>query len=325
MKNKKLISLIIGMILGFGLLYLVIRGVGFRKFGLYISDLNYWWIVFAVFLYTLDMLVRAYRWREILKDNEIYISVRESFFAYNLGNSLNILIPAKIGDIARSYYLKEGHGYGYESTIPSIVLDRFFDVVGVYIVILISSIYVLKRVKMPQWFFYLCTAGVIALIAAFAIIYIIVRKKDRVQAIKNERVRSFILSSVNVVSGSVKNREKFIELTIYSAAIWVLEGLVTFVVFLAMGHYMNPIEAIFANMVATLTKVFPVTPGGIGVFEGTMAIVLSIFGQEASAAGALSTLNHLLMNLYTIGAGMYVLIKSGISISKIRDEKVERT
>jgi uncharacterized protein (TIRG00374 family) len=91
-----------------------------------------------------------------------------------------------------------------------------------------------------------------------------------------------------------------------------------------MGQYMNPVLVIFATMIAILTKVVPITPGGIGVFEGTMVLMLSLFGMDAGTGAVVSTVNHFMMNLYTLLLGIYALLSENISISAIQQERIER-
>lgn len=323
MKLKKVLSIVLSLGLGAGLLYVILRQVNMDILKLSLKSLNIWWIVSAVMLYTVDMLIRAYKWREMLKDNGICISIRESFFAYNLGNTMNIVIPAKIGDIARSYYLKKKYGNGYSSTLPSIFLDRILDVLGGYIVLLVSSLYVLGAVNMPQWFYSLIIIGVICLIAVFIVMAYMVKNREKVKSIKNTNVKNLVSAFIDVLEGSVKNRIKFVKLIVYTSISWLCDGLIAFLVFLALGQKVSPFAVVFAAMVATLTKVFPVTPGGIGVFEGTMVIIFSLFGFKSDLTGIISTLSHFLMNLYTLCIGVYVLIKNGISVSDIRMEKVK--
>ncbi|KPU46231.1 hypothetical protein OXPF_01500 [Oxobacter pfennigii] len=324
MKNKKIISIALSVFLGGALLYIILKRVGLSNIAFYMSNLNYWWILISLATYTLDMLLRAYKWQYMLKDNGVFIGVADSFKAYNLGNTLNIIVPAKIGDIARSYYLKNKFNHSYSSTLPSVFLDRFFDVLGVYVVLLISGIYVLNKVSMPPWFFNLIFIGVAFLIIAFFVIQYLMKNKFKVSALKNEKIKNLLLQLINALEGSIKDRVKFITLLIYSSLIWICDGLVTYFVLLSLGGAMNPLAAAFATMVATLTKVFPVTPGGIGVFEGTMVIILSLFGLTGELAGMLSALTHIIMNLYTLIIGVYVLVTSGINVSTIQGEKVNK-
>jgi uncharacterized protein (TIRG00374 family) len=151
-----------------------------------------------------------------------------------------------------------------------------------------------------------------------------IANKKTVKNIKNQRLRELIQSMQQVFQGSIKNKGKFLKLTICSILIWICEGVITYFVFLSLGQYINPIIITFANMVANLTKVIPVTPGGLGVFEGAMILVLSFYGYTGGVIGVASTFNHLLMNLYTIGAGLYALLKENIKISNIKMEKVNK-
>jgi hypothetical protein len=323
MKNKKSISLVISLLLAVGLMYLVLRQIGLENIPAYFHRINYGWIFLTFILYMADGMLRAYRWREILKDNQIEIGLMNAFFAYNLGNSLNIIVPAKIGDLARSYYLKSKYGYFYSKTLPATFMDRVFDVIGVYILIMFCSIYVLAKVKMEAWFYDMMVLGVILLILVFVMLEFGKRNRQKLTFIKNEKIHRLIDSLFEVFDGSIKNRKKLLWLTVCSTVIWLSEGLFTYIVFLSIKETVNPVVAIFANMIAVLTKVFPITPGGIGVFEGTMVLVFALFGLNAKITGVVSVINHFLMNLYTIAVGVLTLLKDNISISKIKMEKVD--
>jgi uncharacterized protein (TIRG00374 family) len=325
MKKSKIAGVVLSCAAAAALIILILSKTGIENIEDYIGHMNYLWMIGAIVLYTFDVLLRAKRWGDILKDNNIEITLMDSFLAYNLGNSLNIIVPAKIGDIARSYYLKRKQDLNYSETLPATFLDRFFDVVGVYIVILVCSIYVVARVKLPVWFYDLLVIGIACLVIAFIAVWYLLKRKEKIQAIKQDKIRKFVESLIEVLEGSIKNRAKFARMTMLSVFIWTVEGLVAFAVFLSLNIWINPIVAIFTSMTATLTKIVPITPGGIGIFEGTMVIILSLFGMGTGEAGMASTLNHLVMNLYTLVIGVYVILKSGISISQIRGEKVEKS
>ncbi|MFZ5353371.1 MAG: lysylphosphatidylglycerol synthase transmembrane domain-containing protein [Bacillota bacterium] len=324
MKKKSKISITLSFAAAAVIMYLILKKVGFEELPDYIGRLDYKWIIAAAALYTIDMLVRAYRWKLILADSGVSIGTGASFLAYNLGNTMNILIPAKLGDAARSYYLKSKYGYGYTMTLPATFLDRVFDVIGVYILLLLSSIYVLARVRMDSWLYYLLLLGIAALIMVFVLLEVFASNKSSLGKIKNDKLRSLVSSMLEAFYGSVKRKDKFFILVAYSIFIWACEGIITYFVFMSLGESINPIILLFTNMVANLTKVIPITPGGLGVFEGTMIIVLSLLGVSGGFVGVASTLNHLVLNLYTITAGVYALLKENISVVKIQMEKADK-
>ncbi len=322
--GKKLVTTAASIVLAAVLMYYLLSRAGFEKISASLAVLDYEWVLPAVGLYTFDMFIRAFRWKAVLRGNNIHISLWDSFLAYNLGNSLNIIIPAKIGDIARSYYLKKKHALPYSDTLPATFLDRVFDVLGVYVVLLFCGIYIITGTKLEPWLYYTFAAGIAALAAAVGVMELLFKKKELIERIRNKKLRSLLYSLLDAFSASFRNKGNFMLLLVCSVVIWLCEGIFSYLIFLSMGQGINPVIVIFATMIAILTKVVPITPGGIGVFEGTMVLILSLFGMDPGTGAVVSTVNHFIMNLYTILLGIYALLSENISISSIRQERTDK-
>lgn len=321
MKRNKVLSITISFIVAFILMYYILRDVGINSISYYLKNINIYWIIAGLILYTVDMLIRAYRWRYILFDNNIRITLKDAFLAYNLGNTMNILIPARLGDIARSYYLKKKYKYGYSKTLAATFVDRVFDFMGVYIVILLCSIYIIVNIKLELWFYRLMLIGLICLVLVLLGFQVAYNKRDKISTINNSRIKNIFNSLVEIFCGSIREKNKLVFLICCSIIIWICDGLFTFLVFLALGECLNPIIVVFTNMIATLTKVFPITPGGLGVFEGAMVLVFSMFGLKSSLIGIVSTLDHLIMNMYTLVIGIFTVFKEQIKVESIAKER----
>lgn len=324
MNSKKVLTTAASITLAMVLMYYLLSKAGFDMIVKSLALLDYKWVLLAIGLYTFDMIIRAFRWKVVLKGNDINISLWDSFLAYNLGNSLNIIIPAKMGDIARSYYLKRKYEQPYSRTLPSTFLDRVFDVLGVYVVLLFCGIYIMTETKLAPWLYYTFAAGIAALVVTLAVMELLYKRKDIIERISNTKLKSLMYSLLEAFSSSFRDKGNFILLLTFSVAIWLCEGVFSYLIFLAMGQHMNPVIVIFATMIAILTKVIPITPGGIGVFEGTMVLVLALFGMDSATGAVISTVNHFIMNFYTILLGIYALISENISINAIRRERVDK-
>lgn len=323
MKSRKLPATVASMALAAVLMYYLLSRAGFAVIMENLSLLDYRWVLLAVALYTFDMLIRAFRWKVVLRGSDIHISIRDSFLAYNLGNSLNIIIPAKLGDVARSYYLKKKYSMEYSRTLPATFLDRIFDVLGVYLLLVFCGICIMAGTELADWLYYVFAVGLAALAVTVAAMQVLYKRRDKIEGIRSKRIRSLASSLLEAFSGSFRDKGNFIMLLACSVLIWLCEGVFSYLIFISMGHFMNPIAVIFATMVAILTKVVPITPGGIGVFEGTMVLILSLFGMDAGTGAVLSAVNHFMMNLYTILLGIYALLRENISISAIQQERTE--
>lgn len=324
MSSKKILTTMASVALAAVLMYYLLSRAGIDTIIKSLELIDYRWVLPAMGLYTFDMIVRAFRWKVVLRGNDINISIRDSFLAYNLGNSLNIIIPAKMGDIARSYYLKKKYALPYSETLPATFLDRVFDVLGVYMVLLFCGIYIMAGTRLDVWLYYTFAAGIAALVVIVAVMELLFKRKDIIERLKNNKLKSLLYSLMEAFSGSFRDKGNFMLLLVCSVVIWLCEGVFSYLIFLSMGQYMNPVIVIFATMIAILTKVVPITPGGIGVFEGTMVLILALFGMNPGTGAVISAINHFIMNFYTILLGIYALISENISITAIKRERVDK-
>jgi uncharacterized protein (TIRG00374 family) len=322
-RAKKAITTVASTALAAFLMYYLLSRAGMDTILKSFALLDYKWVLAAICLYTFDMLIRAFRWKVVLDGNDIRISILDSFLAYNLGNSLNIIIPAKLGDIARSYYLRQKRSLPYSKTLPATFLDRVFDVLGVYVVLLFCGIYIITGTRLENWLYYTFAGGIAALVVVIVVMELLYKNRSVISRIKNDKLKNLIYSLLEAFSGSFRNKGNFLLLLLCSVTIWLCEGVFSYMIFLSMGQHMNPVIIIFATMIAILTKVVPITPGGIGIFEGTMVLILALFGLDSGTGAVISTINHFIMNLYTLLLGIYALISGNISITAIRRERVD--
>ena len=89
---------------------------------------------------------------------------------------------------------------------------------------------------------------------------------------------------------------------------WLLEGLVSYMMSLSIGHPI-PIYIIFlAVSVGNISKVIPVTPGGLGIYEATVIMLMGLFGVPPAVATLLSLIDHVLKTLLGVLFGAISLI-----------------
>lgn len=323
MKNiKKYLTLIGSILVAAFLMFLVLRNAGMSGIESFIQKISPIAIILAIVLYTGEMFVRAYRWKAILKLNNIEVTILDSFWGYTLGNGLNIFMPAKLGDIARSYYLKSINGSKYTDTLPTTILDRFYDIVGIYVVLLFDMIFIISTIKIERWLFVLLIVGVMAMIIGFVILEILEKNRNLLKIIPSKSIRNLAEAMLTSFKSALRNPIQFFKLSFLSFIIWGLECMIAFAIFYGAGIEISPTILAFGIMIATLSKVFPITPGGIGVFEGTMVLCFAMFGLKAADFAVSATFFHLILNAYGTITAVYIIIKRGIKTIDISKEKM---
>ena len=81
-------------------------------------------LTIGVVLVIISLFTRAFAWREILQER---ITIWQSYLIINAGYFVNTVLPFRLGEISRAFLLKPS-GFGFWEALPSIVVERIFDV-----------------------------------------------------------------------------------------------------------------------------------------------------------------------------------------------------
>ncbi len=87
----------------------------------------------------------------------------------------------------------------------------------------------------------------------------------------------------------ISRRESLTRNGVYALGFWLMDMACLFIVFIAIGHPVNPGAVIIAYTVADVLGSLPLTPAGLGIFEFSMGATLYAYGypKEVLAAAVL--------------------------------------
>jgi hypothetical protein len=118
--------------------------------------------------------------------------------------------------------------------------------------------------------------------------------------------------------GAVRSLRRLPVLAAYSALGWLIEGTTLWLLGLAIGVNLSATGALVAGLVASLLSVEPVTPGGLGVTEPGIVLVLTSLGVAAAGASTVALLNRVVNYLSLAFAGAIILCPRPRSHSRVR-------
>lgn len=81
-----------------------------------------------------------------------------------------------------------------------------------------------------------------------------------------------------------QDRRQLTRTGIFAAANWLFDAGCLFICLAAFGRWVNPAALLVAYCLANILAVIPLTPGGLGVIETTVIVVLVAFGTPKSYA-----------------------------------------
>ena len=85
----------------------------------------------------LSMFCRSLIQKYLLKKLGMDISVKSSFLIF-LGGYSMIMTPGGVGLIIKSYLIEKKYGYKISKSIPLVFAERFYDVLAVQVIILMT-------------------------------------------------------------------------------------------------------------------------------------------------------------------------------------------
>lgn len=217
------------------------------------------------------MAVKSQRWRILLHGYQISCSYRQSLKAYGAGFFFATLSPGQIGDMAKIMLVKNLRKKWKIALVPT-VLDRLWDLGGLLITALICGVLMfrsdihLSLLALP--------GGLIVTVSAllFRRLYPLSRRYIS---------RRFDIEIIPA-------QTHWLLPAICTAASLLVQIIRWLILALAMGIAPYPATAI--AMIGTLAALLPISVGGLGPREGTMAALFASQGTDPALGVAFSLL-----------------------------------
>jgi uncharacterized protein (TIRG00374 family) len=313
-------------------------------------------VLAAALVYVLSWPVRGARYRDIL--NELGYTEDVGFLtgAVFISQTGNLVIPARAGDAVRAYIVKTRRRVPYPTGFASLAVERVFDLLTItllagVVLIGLAATGLTSLAGLGATVASGRASGRIAVfvasgvgLAAIVLVGIIVAsaRSERnlvrrgVRRLSTdayaERVAGVIERFVSDVQTVASNRGAFTRVGLSSLLIWTLDVVTALLVFVAfdVSLPLTTLVAVgfFAVSVGNLAKVLPLTPGGLGLYEGAFTLLvagLTPVGWEVALAVAI--VDHAVKNAVTVVGGVASMLVLNVSLTTAVEEgrEVEAT
>lgn len=239
--------------------------------------------------------LRGWRYHRILQSLNYKVGVAAATACIFISQTVNLVVPARLGDIVRIFILKHDYNTTYSEGISSLVVERVFDIITVALLGALSLPFVLN---VPSWFY---TVIVVPLIAGFCFFgFLIVAGKLTTQ---NKYVK-IILTMLDEIRRASLSLRSILVLSASSLVIWLLDSLVCYAVVRMFEQEIAFSVVVLAIVIGNLIKAVPLTPGGIGTYELALAATFEIAGVAPAIAFLIAVIDHLIKNLVTAVGGI---------------------
>jgi uncharacterized protein (TIRG00374 family) len=311
-------------------MYLVMKGIDFKRILADLKSANYFWVAVSVVIGLVAFVARAYRWNLLIEPLGHRPSLKNSYHAVAIGYIANIALP-RLGEFSKCVSLNRTNRIPIDSLVGTILIERAIDMVTLLFLLLVifigkfesfgkfisEKIFVPLGAKFANLFHE--SSRLLIIIGASLVLLIVLSYIFRHQLAKIHLYRK-IRKIVSGILGGLKTVYKMRKRLQFLAAtfvIWLCYFLMTYLIFFTIPEtsHLTPIDGLFILVIGSFGMVIPVQ-GGFGAFHGMIILGLSLYGITLDKAFVYAVLSHESQTLMAIVAGSISLIKVFSSHSK---------
>ena len=292
---------------------------------------NVYFVLAAIIVYYFSFPIRTFRWRMLLenvgytKENGIQLPnfwklleiLYVSWFA-------NVIVPAKLGDVYRAYLLRREAGLPASRTFGTILAERLLDLI-ILLLLFIPSVIISLHENLPPQLVLGLKITMLLVIVGIIGLFMLRMFPTQIGMVVPKRFRGYYYQFQEGTLGSFKRIPSLTGLTV---GVWACEALRFFFIALALnlipGNLTHVLSAsLFIALGEALLTVIPFTGGGIGLVEGGMLAMISLFTPNTSLALAAIVIDRAISLFSILVIGFFVFMFTISRQASIPDQPLQ--
>jgi uncharacterized protein (TIRG00374 family) len=274
-----------------------------------------------------SVTLRAVRWSRLLhRSDGSPIPVARLLPIMLVGYLGNIVLPARLGEVARAYLAARRESVEFSRALGTVLLERVMDVASLSIVGAVVAV----AAGAPSWIVQgsLLVAAV-GLAVTFALVFVgvgraatVVERVLRWRPALADRAVAFVR---NFGAGAGEQPRGALGLAfVLTTVCWVIEGMYFWLIGIAVGADLSWPVAMLAAAMTVLSTAIPSAPGYIGTYELAAVATAVALGVPSENALAVAVLAHVITSLPVAAAGGVALGRMSLSLGSLAAAAAER-
>lgn len=289
-------------------------------------------LLFGLLLAALNYGFRFLKWHYYLRQLQIDVPLYESALTFVGGFALTVT-PGKIGELLKSYLLRESYGIPIARSAPIVLAERLTDLVSLLLLSLLGMGAWMTR---QQRYLVAIGFGLCALLlVGLSWRRLAHRTLDVLDGVPPRRISTALVPRLRTFYDAAHVLLRPLPLLVavlLSTAAWFFECLAFEYVMKGAGAPVPLLLCIFIYSLMTVAGALAFVPGGLGVTEGGMALLLGKLGGVARPQAVAATLITRVITLwFAVLLGVLALLLYGrrqrvaIDLDALKREKRTET
>jgi uncharacterized protein (TIRG00374 family) len=275
---KRLIALSVS----FGIMVFIFSQVDFAEFISQVRSLHAPSFFLALTLFIPQILLSAIRWKFMIR-KKAFITLLESTQLILAASSLNLLLPSKMGDLSKGYFLKNKGKMDLKRGTNVVIFERYIDLVALGVLALTGIIVT------GEWGYSSLVMTLFAILILGGFLLILLIQKGGLPVLEKfklgRKIQSFLVDTGDYLAELKKKSLDLLWVILMSLFLWFLHLLQFYCIFLALETGVSLFGVFSQVPLAIIAGLIPMTLAGVGtrdaaliaLFSGTVPLASMVF------------------------------------------------
>lgn len=287
-RSSSLVRLLFGVVISAVFLWLTLSQVDLERVAEAIGAAAPAGLAAALLILTVDLFLRALRWRVLLLGVDgaaVRPSYRLTYGYLMLGFAANFVLPARLGDVARAVLAAGTFRAPRLAIFGTVMIERVSDGLTMLVLAIVSSLVVASASELHD------VTGYAVLVAAgglsAGVLGWVVISRSALASTRIATAISGVVRRLSAGAGALRRVRSALSFAGLTAVLASTAILVAFAVLRSVGVNLSPIETVLFLSGIALSLAIPAAPGSIGTYElvgKTIIIGLGYTPEQGVAA-----------------------------------------
>lgn len=281
-----------------------------------IRHANPFFLLTAFCIYYLSFPIRTLRWRILLenvgykKERGIHLPrFRKLLEILYISWFTNAIVPAKLGDLYRAYLLRQAAEVSATRTFGTVLAERLLDLI-VLLLLFISATLISLHMLLPTYIRFSLFIALIIVLGGICTLFLLRIFSTQIRRMVPPRFQN---AYEHLQAGTLGSFQRIPLIALLTVLVWVCESGRFFFITLALNLIPGDLfhlgaTAVFIALGEALLSIVPFTSGGIGLVEGGMIAMLTLFTSAHNLAAAAVLLDRTISLFSILAIGLLVFL-----------------
>lgn len=252
------------------------------------SKFNWYWMPVILLLSFTNYIFRFLKWQFYLNELDIRLPVKRSFIIF-LASFVMSVTPGKMGEVLKSYLMKEENGTEISKSLPIVLAERITDFISMVILAIVGA-YVFNYGQEIIIITGIIFVGIVIILSFRNLSIKIIHSLSKIRFLE-KYINNFLIAYESAYR--LIRLKPLIIATIISIFAWFCECLGFYIVLKGFSGVTvieaNILISTFIYAFSTLVGAVAMMPGGLGATEASLTglLVLLHIPKDISAASTI--------------------------------------